>query len=287
MDLVGFTALTSAGRERAESWLGGCASSTLSDLVSNRPDLYLVAVPDSALPQVAIELAALLPSSPGPLVAHTSGATSVRVLDPCAAAGATTLVFHPLQTFADPALGRSRFAGSAVAITPSTDGQDSLAAVVGFALAQVMDSRPFLLPDEKRSLYHAAATIACNYFVTLEHQAHKAFVLSGLPAEEALSLFIPLVRATLENIETQGTAKALTGPLSRGDVGTVRSHLAALAEDAPGLLPLYKALGLATIPMVQARSDVDTTTIAELEGLLKAPTRDLLLAAGEHELPLP
>jgi predicted short-subunit dehydrogenase-like oxidoreductase (DUF2520 family) len=276
MHLVGFSALTPAGRERSESWLGAKASSTISDLVSRAPDLYLVAVPDSALPEVAAALGTLLVGSAGPLVAHTSGATSVRVLDPCSAAGATTLVFHPLQTFADPMVGRSRFAGSAVAITPYSGGQESLGAVVGFALAQLVDARPFFLLDDKRALYHAAATMACNYLVTLEHNAREAFVLSGLPSEEALSLFLPLVKATLENIEDQGTVKALTGPLSRGDIGTVRSHLAALFEDAPELLPLYNALGLATLPLVQARKEIDATSIAGLEGLLTAPTRDFL-----------
>jgi predicted short-subunit dehydrogenase-like oxidoreductase (DUF2520 family) len=286
MHLVGFSALTPAGRERAESWLGGTASSTISELVSCAPDLYLIAVPDSPLPEVAAELAELLAGSAGPLVAHTSGATSVRVLDSCSAAGATTFVFHPLQSFSDPTVGRSRFAGSAVAITPCGGGQESLGAVMGFALAELVDARPFFLPDDKRAVYHAAATIACNYFVTLEHQARKAFVLSGLPSEEALSLFLPLVRATLENIEAQGTVKALTGPLSRGDIGTVREHLAALAQDAPELLPLYTALGLATLPIVQARREVDASRVTELEGLLRAQTRDLLPAENEQKPPL-
>jgi predicted short-subunit dehydrogenase-like oxidoreductase (DUF2520 family) len=268
LTLLGFTALTSAGRERAKQWLGSSASSGLSELVSLRPDLYLIAVPDTELPKVASELGNLLVPRPGVFVAHTSGATSVKVLGPCVKRGAAAFVFHPLQTFSDPAVGRGSFAGAAVAITPCTEGRESPAAALGFGLARLLNARPFLLSDDKRALYHCAAAIACNYFVTLEHQAREAFVRSGLPSDDALSLFLPLVRTTLENIQTQGTIKALTGPLSRGDTGTVRKHIDALSQNAPEMLPLYRALGLATLPILRARQEIETASITALEALL-------------------
>jgi predicted short-subunit dehydrogenase-like oxidoreductase (DUF2520 family) len=178
------------------------------------------------------------------------------------------LVFHPLQTFSDPLIGAARFAGAAIAVTPSDPRPDSPAATLGFALAQLLGGRPFLLPDDKRTLYHAAATFACNYLVTLEHHAQQLFAKAGLPEEDSLSLFLPLVRATLDNVAAQGTVAALTGPLSRGDVGTIANHLAALAVDAPHLLPVYRALGLATLDLVRARGEVGPEVIAELAALL-------------------
>ncbi len=193
-----------------------------------------------------------------PVVAHTSGATSVAVLAPCEQAGAATLVFHPLQTFSEPITGSTRFPGTAIAITPSDARPDSPASTLGFALAHVLGARPFSLPDDKRSLYHAAATLACNYLVTLEHHSKRLFVQAGLPEDEALALFLPLVRATLDNVAAQGTVAALTGPLSRGDTQTIVNHLEALASDAPDLLPLYRALGRATLDLVEARGEVDT-----------------------------
>jgi len=268
LELVAYSAHTPAGRAKAEAWLGGSAVADLRDVVLMAPDLYFLTVPDSVLPAVASRLGELLTDQTGALVAHTSGATSVAVLEPCARRRATTFAFHPLQTFSDPTIGCERFPGIAVAVTPGAHGHDPEAARVGFALARLLGAKPFLLADEKRALYHAAATMACNYFVTLEHEAQGLFVRAGLPTDEALGLFLPLVRATLDNLEAQGTIKALTGPLSRGDVQTVRGHLSALARYAPNLLPLYQTLGLATLDLVEARAEVGATTIGELVTLL-------------------
>jgi len=281
--LAGYSAPTAAGRSRADGWLGGQASAELASLATATPDLYVVTVPDQALAAVAVQLGELLAARaatppPGtgraagpPVVLHTSGATSVEVLAPCEQAGAATLAFHPLQTFSDPATGRARFAGAAVALTPADP--ESPAALLGFALARALGARPFLLPDGKRPLYHAAATVACNYLVTLEHQARRLFVLAGLPEDEALSLFLPLVAATLDNLSRQGAVRALTGPLSRGDVATIEGHLTALRTDAPDLLPLYSGLGLATLDIVKARGDVPDDVIAALERLLETPAQ--------------
>lgn len=264
--LVGFTAYSPAGRASALAWLGTPASTHIADIVALSPEAYFLAVPDQALPEVAEELGRCLAAPT--LVAHTSGATSVDVLRPCADAGAATLVFHPLQTFSDPLSGWKRFAGIAVAITPSSSDDRRAAAEFGFAVANLLGAHPFLLPDDSRTLYHAAATLACNYLVTLEHHAERLFTLAGLPAKEALSLFLPLVKSTLCNMEAQGTVAALTGPLSRGDAPTIARHLTALATDAPDLLPVYRALGLATLDLVEARGDLDPAALDRLRLLL-------------------
>ncbi|MBN1320994.1 MAG: DUF2520 domain-containing protein [Thermoleophilia bacterium] len=277
--LLGFTAGSPAGRARAETWLGGHASDGLAPLVSPAPQLFVIAVPDQDLPRVAadlgVHLAAAAPLSAvarlePPVVAHTSGATSVDVLAPCMEAGATALAFHPLQTFSDPLTGSSRFTAAAIAITPSASQPDRPGADFGFSLARLLGARPFLLPDHKRSLYHAAAAFACNYLVTLQHHAEALFIESGLPGEQALSLFLPLVRATFDNIAAQGTVRALTGPLSRGDTGTIDRHLGALRADAPHLLRVYRELGLATLDILRLRGEVDPLIIEEL-GLLLSP----------------
>ena len=203
---------------------------------------------------------------------------------PVRGAGAATLVFHPLQTFTDPLTGAGRFAGAAIAITPADFRPESPASALGFSLARALEARPFLLADDKRGLYHAAASFACNYLVTLEHHADELFVEAGLPRDEALSLFLPLVRATLENVAAQGTVQALTGPLSRGDTHTIAGHLEALAADAPHLLPVYRALGLATLDIVRAREEVDPASIIELERLLESPGR-LSASAAQPDAP--
>ncbi len=273
--LVGFTAGSPEGSARAKVWLGSQASTDLADLVSHSPDLYVVAVPDQVLPEVAAKLAGQLERAAwahgkAPVVMHTSGATSVTVLSACEQAGAVTLAFHPLQTFSEPLTGSTRFAGAAIAVTPPTPHPDSPGATFGFRLAGLLGARPFLLPDDKRSLYHAAAAFACNYLVTLEYHAERLFIDAGLPEEAALALFLPLVRATLDNVAAQGTVAALTGPLSRGDTGTVAGHVDALRTHAPDLLPVYRALGLATLDLLRDRGEIDPEAIDELGFLLGA-----------------
>jgi predicted short-subunit dehydrogenase-like oxidoreductase (DUF2520 family) len=273
--LAGFTASSPGGRERAERWLGRPALPTLSDVVANRSDIYFICVPDSAVESVAAHLGEELRSSVGsadvggarPVVVHTSGATSVSALVPCEAAGAAALVFHPLQTFPEPLAGAARFRGSGVALTPGPCYPDE-AGTTGIALAEILEMRPFFLADDKRSLYHAAASVACNYLVTLEHLADGLFAKAGVPERVTLSLFLPLVQATLDNLAVRGPRAALTGPLSRGDVGTVKGHLEALATDAPEVLPVYRALGLATLDLVITRGEVSPRVVAELRRLL-------------------
>lgn len=275
LTLVGYTAATDAGRARAQGWLDLPATTNLRSLVELGPDLYFICVPDGAVADVAAELGSALAahdrqSTTPPVAVHTSGATSVAVLSPCERSGAAALVFHPLQTFPEPLTGASRFKGAGVAVTPGP-GRPDAAGTTGFALADVLGMRSFLLADDKRALYHAAASVACNYLVTLEHVADELFKKAGVPERVTLELFLPLVRATLDNLACQGPVDALTGPLSRGDAVTIASHLAALADDAPGALPVYRTLGQATLELVAARGEVQPTLLAHMKGLLTDP----------------
>ena len=285
--LAGYVNRTPQGRSRAEALLGTRAASSIHDLVSRSPEIYIIAVPDDVLLEVAEELGprlrpAIAAGHPTPLVLHTSGAKSVHVLRTCEEAGAVTLAFHPLQTFPDSGSGWTRFADAAVAITPASGGDDSPAALFGFALARSLDARPFLLPDENRTLYHAAATVACNYLVTLERVAERLFIRAGLAEEEALSLFFPLLTSTLQNLRARGPAAALTGPLSRGDTGTIARHLQVLAAEEPTLVPLYQVLGLATLDLVRDRGELDPSVIAELADLLSPITTPIGHRSGQQ-----
>lgn len=279
--LTAYTCLTESGRARAQSYLGVVAASSVSEVITTAPEWYFLSVPDAALADVAAELGGLLAArsalprkavtTPQFFVAHTSGVSSVELLRPCAEAGAGAVAFHPLQTFSDPHRGSTRFVGAAAAITPLSDQHAAETAAAGFHVAEGLGMRPFLLEDHKRSLYHAAACIASNYLVTLEHFAERLFVESGMPRDEAIALFLPLAQASLDNVAAQGPLAALTGPLSRGDVRTIADHLQALGRDAPDVLPLYRCLGTATLELVRQRAEVDHTTLLTLAELLIDP----------------
>jgi predicted short-subunit dehydrogenase-like oxidoreductase (DUF2520 family) len=191
------------------------------ELEIGEAELVLLCVPDRAVAEVA----AAVPR--GPWIAHTSGACTLAELDP----HARRFSVHPLQTFTL-ARGPEQLDGAAAAV--SAESEEALAA--GFALAGLLGLQPFELDDDERPLYHAGASIASNYLVTIHWAAAELFRAAGAPPE-ALE---PLMRRTIEN------GFELTGPISRGDWETVERHLAVIRARRPQLEPMYRALASAT-----------------------------------------
>jgi predicted short-subunit dehydrogenase-like oxidoreductase (DUF2520 family) len=184
----------------------------------------LLCVPDSQIGFAAAEIPL------GPLVGHCSGATS---LDPLADHEAFSI--HPLMTVtADGA--RFQDAGAAIA------GSTRRALAFARELATALGMRPVEIAQADRPTYHAAASIASNFLITLEAAAERLAASVGVERE----LLVPLVRATVENWARVGPERALTGPVARGDEGTVAAQREALATAAPDLLELFDALATAT-----------------------------------------
>jgi predicted short-subunit dehydrogenase-like oxidoreductase (DUF2520 family) len=190
----------------------------------NDPELVLLCVPDSAIADTARGL------TPGPWVAHVSGATPLAALDP----HQLRFSVHPLQTFTR-ARGPEQLDGAWAAVTAETDEARS----TGFQLAETLGLRPFELADAARTLYHAGAVFASNYLVTLHRAASLLLESAGAPPE-ALE---PLMRQTIEN------GFELTGPIARGDWATVDAHRAAVHDAHPELDQLYETLAGATLAL--------------------------------------
>jgi predicted short-subunit dehydrogenase-like oxidoreductase (DUF2520 family) len=190
-------------------------------------DAIVLCVPDAEIPAAAATVAGA-----APLVGHTSGATPLSALDPARAAA---FGLHPLQTFA---AGTESFAGAGCAIAGST--AEALAFAAG--LARVLGMTPFEIDDEGRAAYHAAASVASNFLVTLQAAAERIAAGAGLEPEAARALLLPLVRQTLDNLGELGPAEALTGPVARGDEDTVAAQRQAVEEAVPELLGLFDEL---------------------------------------------
>ncbi len=189
-------------------------------------ELILIAVPDGAIADVASSLAV------GPWVAHVSGATSITALEP----HIRRFCLHPLQTLTLDR-GPDQLDGAWAALTYETEEAGEAAR----GLAARLGLHPFQLADEDKALYHAGAAVASNFLVTLYQAAARLFVESGAPPEA----LVPLMRRVIEN------GFQLTGPIARGDWATVDAHLAALAERAPDVEPVYRALADATRAIVE------------------------------------
>lgn len=185
----------------------------------------LLAVPDAATAEVAARI------PPGPPVGHCSGAAQLDVL----AGHPLAFSLHPLQTVVGPS---TSFAGAYAAINATTPEAGGIAE----ALAGVLGLTPITISGADRAAYHAAASIASNFLVTLEGFAERLAQTCGLPR----AALAPLARASLENWVRLGAAGALTGPVARGDEQTVRRQRAAIAERLPGDLALFDALTEAT-----------------------------------------
>ncbi len=192
-------------------------------------DVVLLCVPDAEIANAAACLA------PGRLVGHCSGATTLAPL-----AGHEAFSLHPLMTVTE---AGADFAGVPAAIAGSTDRALATARV----LAETLGMAPFTVADEDRAAYHAAASIASNFLVTLEWAAER---VGGLEREQ----LAPLVQATVANWVEHGAARALTGPIARGDEATVERQRAAVAERAPELVALFDALADATRVLARTRT---------------------------------
>jgi predicted short-subunit dehydrogenase-like oxidoreductase (DUF2520 family) len=216
------------GTGRAGSALSGRLRATGLAVTTGREsladaDLILLAVPDSAIAEVAREIPV------GPWVGHVSGATSVTALTP----HERRFSLHPLQTLTLDR-GPEQLDGAWAALTFETDE----AGQVAHWLAQQLGLHPFVLADADKPLYHAGAAMASNFLVTLHAAAARLLEESHAPPEA----LVPLMTRTIEN------GFVLTGPIARGDWSTVEAHLRALEERAPDLVPLYRALAEATRP---------------------------------------
>jgi predicted short-subunit dehydrogenase-like oxidoreductase (DUF2520 family) len=190
-------------------------------------DAILLCVPDSEIPAAATSVAGA-----AAFVGHTSGATPLNALDP---AGAQAFGLHPLQTVTG---GATRFHGCGCAIAGSTAEALELAE----RLARDLGMHPFEVEDDQRSAYHAAASIASNFLVTLEAEAEELAAAAGIEGFDARRMLGPLVRTTVENWIALGPERALTGPVARGDHATVAAQRAAIAAKRPQLEPLFDAL---------------------------------------------
>jgi predicted short-subunit dehydrogenase-like oxidoreductase (DUF2520 family) len=216
-----------AGRE------GALAASELSEIA-------LLCVPDGAISDACDRISPAVP--PLRFVGHISGATSLEALCAAADRGAELFSIHPLQTLPD---GEAELDGAACAVSGSSATGLALAA----ALASRLGMRPFELPEAMRPAYHAAASIASNFLVTLEEAASELLARAGV--EEPREALAPLVLRTAANWSQRGHG-ALTGPIARGDAATIERHLDALAEHYPELLDAYRVLAARTAELARA-----------------------------------
>jgi predicted short-subunit dehydrogenase-like oxidoreductase (DUF2520 family) len=227
--------------------------------VLDEASLIFLTVPDDAVAPVAAELRLYS----GQALVHTSGLLASTVLEPAMAAGTEKASFHPLVAFADPDAALAALPGATIAV----EGDPSLVRLLG-ELAEAIGAHPVRLPVEGKAAYHAAAVLAAGGFVALLDAIAELGRGAGLDEAGALAIYAPLVRQSLENAERLGIDTALTGPIVRGDLGTLAAHLAAMHSLAPGAIGLYIAAARREITLALARGSLSPTQAAAMVDLL-------------------
>jgi predicted short-subunit dehydrogenase-like oxidoreductase (DUF2520 family) len=230
-------------------------------------DAWWLAVPDDEIYPVAARIAesmqgARRPGAPQPLAIHSSGLGSIHLLKPLYEQGVRVLCLHPLQTFAgEPRAELLRDVPCAVTAHEERDLE------LGEQLAVRLGMKPFRLDDERKTLYHLSAVVGCNLLVALESEAKRLMDEATRDGQGLQHLSI-LLRTTMDNLLMSGDpAHALTGPVARGDVGTVRAHLRLLDRESPRLAATYRALSLEALTLAAPRlDDEQVATLRELLG---------------------
>ena len=225
--------------------------------------LVLLTVRDAAIQQVCEQLAHAGGLGHHPVVAHCSGALDCEVLAAARKVGCPVGSMHPLQTFPDIEAALRAIPGSYFFI----EG-DGPAAVVLEQLARCLAGHPVRIDPRVKPLYHAAAVMGANYLTTLLDAALQLYQTIGVDRLQARKAIAPLVRATVQNALEKGTAEALTGPISRGDVETVRRHLEAMEKVDEAMRDLYRALGRRTVEIAARGGKIDSRTQKALLQLL-------------------
>lgn len=262
--ITGAYAVSDASRERAEDLLPGVPLLDVPALVE-RSEMLLLAVPDDQLGPLAAGIAATGLAPGGQLIVHTSGRFGTEVLAPLAEAGSATIALHPAMTFTGTRADLSRLIGCPMGITAAPE-----LLPIAAALVVELGGEAEVIAEGDRPLYHASLAHAANHLVVLVDQARES--LSRMGIDEPGAYLRPLLEAALEESLRRG-AKALTGPVVRGDAGTVAAHLEALADldatGAPGergdVTDTYRALARAAL----ARARLPEDTWSALDALLQ------------------
>jgi predicted short-subunit dehydrogenase-like oxidoreductase (DUF2520 family) len=258
--VVAVSSRSLSSAENLAKMVSGCRAFNNKQDAADAAELIFITTPDDAIATVASQIK----WHAGQSVIHCSGAASTDILEPARKAGAGVGTFHPLQTLASVKQAIENIPGSFFGI----EAEGQLLSTLK-EMAAALNGHSIELKATDKVVYHAAAVIACNYLVTLVKLATDLWQTFSVPPQQAKQALLPLLRGTLHNIDTVGIPQCLTGPIARGDTGTIKQHLDALQKAAPSVLSTYKELGRQTIPVSIAKGKINEHQARELEAILK------------------
>ncbi len=238
----------------------GCTAFTSPQEVSRSADILFITTTDTAIEGVIDSLADIGAINAGQIVVHMSGAQSSEILDRAEDFGAQVLSVHPLQSFASVERAIDNLPGSIFSIEGDREAYDTAVCIV-----ESLGGEYFFIDRKAKPLYHAGACVVSNYLVTIIDFGIKLLESTGIPRQIASRALLPLINGTVNNIENIGIPKALTGPISRGDLSTILKHLDCLQEMAPELMKLYSWLGFYTAQIAVEKGTINQQSMEEFQ----------------------
>jgi predicted short-subunit dehydrogenase-like oxidoreductase (DUF2520 family) len=257
--VVGVSSRTLSSAQNLAKLVPDCQVCHTAQELADAAEMVFITTPDDVIARVCSELQ----WHEGQSVVHCSGAHSVDILESARRLGASVGSFHPLQTFASVDQAIRNLPGTTFAL----EAEESLLSTLK-ELAELLNGDWVELRPGDKVLYHTAAVFACNYLVTLVKLAQDLWKDFGVSSKEATRALLPLIKGTINNIDNIGLPDCLTGPVARGDLGTIDRHLSTLEARSPSLLTTYKELGLQTIPIALAKGKINERKAKEMRALL-------------------
>lgn len=237
---------------------GGIPEEGLEQLAKS--DIVLIATPDNLISTICDQLVEFHPWIHNATVFHCSGALGSDALSSAITAGAKTASVHPVKSFASPKAVVSSFRGTFCGVEGNPAAIEELQPVFKSIGASFIP-----ISSQHKTLYHCAAVLANNYYVSLIDAAQRIYEKAGIPHDQSMSMLAPMLRETTENLITLGSRQSLTGPIARGDLETVDRHLQSLNELPPEFSVLYKVLGEFSATLADHPDQVDKALRKRLE----------------------
>lgn len=257
-EIVSIAARHQESLEKAFPLTGGEPSLNISE-ASKRGDIVFITTGDDQIQSACEEIASGGGFRGGQKVIHMSGASSLSILNSAQAQGAEIYSIHPLQAFATVSGAIEQLPGTVFGVTT-----DERLRSWAFQFVEDLGGKPIFIEDSQKAIYHATACLVSNYLVTLMYLGEKMATHIGMPAEMALGAYWPLVTGTCRNIEKNRPVKALTGPIARGDVETIKNHRKKLADELPDVLMAYDLLGYHTVEVAREKGTLDEKKASKL-----------------------
>jgi predicted short-subunit dehydrogenase-like oxidoreductase (DUF2520 family) len=263
--IIAISDKSAAALKRALPYTGGKAFHDPKEAVM-KADVVLITTPDDTISSVCNEIAdsQLVKEK---FVFHMSGAGGLDLLDAAKKAGAAIASIHPMQSFSSIDNAINSIPGSVFGITADKKAKKQAEIIVAD-----LGGIPIFISPAQKPLYHAAACFASPYLVSLLNVVESIYESIGISKANARKAYLPLLSGTLKNIEIAGSIQALTGPIARGDSGTIKKHLSAIKKMQPQYFSLYCALGLVTVNIAQKKGTLSTQQAKIMNDLLKGVT---------------